>query len=349
MICRRKLFSSSSAFYEAHAPTDRARHAVDPRPDPDHQGENHAGGFGRKLVGELWMYPDGSQIVELSTKAKPSRRSRWRRRRGRSCLSLGVDLTSEQQTRPRPRSSSSRVRAEGRRHDDRTGPAAGARVRQARLPRRDHRRVRRLRENDTVRVIDALVVFKDAEGDVAVLKGNQLSKDEAEEFGAVVGGLLGLGAGGEEGMEAGAIAARRPRRTASTCSTRKRRGRPGRAALRCRGRAHPARASLGDRAARRDRARRLPHRRTLHQSPRSDRDRPDLRGRGRGARRVRPRCVVDAHEGGTGMMPARRVARRTSRRTSRRMADSQSEPGGSATAAAPRRRTTWRRSSSSPR
>ena len=57
-----------------------------------------------------------------------------------------------------------------------------------------------------MRVIDALVVFKDAEGDVAVLKGSQLSKDEAEEFGAVVGGLLGLGAGGEEGMEAGAIA-----------------------------------------------------------------------------------------------------------------------------------------------
>jgi len=64
----------------------------------------------------------------------------------------------------------------------------------------------RLRENDTVRVIDALVVYKDAEGEVAVLKGSQLSKDEAQEFGAVVGGLLGLGAGGEEGMEAGAIA-----------------------------------------------------------------------------------------------------------------------------------------------
>jgi len=64
----------------------------------------------------------------------------------------------------------------------------------------------RLRESDTVRVIDALVVFKDAEGEVAVLKGSQLSKDEAMEFGAVVGGLLGLGAGGEEGMEAGAIA-----------------------------------------------------------------------------------------------------------------------------------------------
>jgi uncharacterized membrane protein len=64
----------------------------------------------------------------------------------------------------------------------------------------------RLRETDTVRVIDALVVFKDAEGEVAVLKGSQLSKDEAQEFGAVVGGLVGLGLAGEEGMEAGAIA-----------------------------------------------------------------------------------------------------------------------------------------------
>jgi uncharacterized membrane protein len=64
----------------------------------------------------------------------------------------------------------------------------------------------RLRESDTVRVIDALVVYKDTEGNVTVAKGSQLSRDEAREFGAVVGGLVGLGAGGEEGMEAGAIA-----------------------------------------------------------------------------------------------------------------------------------------------
>jgi uncharacterized membrane protein len=66
----------------------------------------------------------------------------------------------------------------------------------------------RLRESDTVRVIDALVVVKDGEGEVAALKGSQLSKDAAQEFGAVVGGLLGLGAAGEQGMEAGAIAGR---------------------------------------------------------------------------------------------------------------------------------------------
>jgi uncharacterized membrane protein len=64
----------------------------------------------------------------------------------------------------------------------------------------------RLRGSDTVRVIDALVVYKDADGEVAALKGSQLSKPEAEEFGAVVGGLLGLGAAGEEGMVAGMVA-----------------------------------------------------------------------------------------------------------------------------------------------
>ena len=62
----------------------------------------------------------------------------------------------------------------------------------------------RLRESDTVRVIDSLTVYKDAEGDVAVLKVSNLSDEESAEFGALVGALVGLGAGGEEGMETGA-------------------------------------------------------------------------------------------------------------------------------------------------
>ncbi len=64
----------------------------------------------------------------------------------------------------------------------------------------------RLRNSDMVRVIDALAVYKDADGEVIALKGSQLSKKEAEEFGAVVGALVGLGAAGEEGMAAGATA-----------------------------------------------------------------------------------------------------------------------------------------------
>jgi uncharacterized membrane protein len=62
----------------------------------------------------------------------------------------------------------------------------------------------RLRDNDLVRVIDALAVAKDADGNVATLHDSQLSADEQVAFGALVGGLIGLGAAGQEGFELGA-------------------------------------------------------------------------------------------------------------------------------------------------
>ena len=62
----------------------------------------------------------------------------------------------------------------------------------------------RLRDNDLVRVVDALAVRKDANGDVAVLHDSQLSGEEQAAFGALVGGLIGLGAAGEAGLEVGA-------------------------------------------------------------------------------------------------------------------------------------------------
>jgi uncharacterized membrane protein len=64
----------------------------------------------------------------------------------------------------------------------------------------------RLKASDTVRLIDGLAIYKDADGEVVILERSDLSQEEAMEFGAVVGALLGLGMGGEEGMEAGAIA-----------------------------------------------------------------------------------------------------------------------------------------------
>jgi uncharacterized membrane protein len=62
----------------------------------------------------------------------------------------------------------------------------------------------RLRDNDLVRVIDALGVRKDADGNVERLHESQLSDDQQQAFGALVGGLIGLGAAGEEGFELGA-------------------------------------------------------------------------------------------------------------------------------------------------
>jgi uncharacterized membrane protein len=64
----------------------------------------------------------------------------------------------------------------------------------------------RLRETGAVRVIDALAVHKDADGEIEVAHLSNLTDDEAIEFGSVVGALIGLGIDGEEGMAAGAEA-----------------------------------------------------------------------------------------------------------------------------------------------
>jgi len=64
----------------------------------------------------------------------------------------------------------------------------------------------RLRETDTVRVIDALAVHKDADGEMEVAHLSNLTLDEATELGSKIGALIGLGIEGEEGMEAGAVA-----------------------------------------------------------------------------------------------------------------------------------------------
>ena len=64
----------------------------------------------------------------------------------------------------------------------------------------------RLRESDTVRVIDALAVYKDADGEFQVEHLSNLSAEEAIELGSKVGALVGLGIEGEEGVEAGAEA-----------------------------------------------------------------------------------------------------------------------------------------------
>jgi uncharacterized membrane protein len=64
----------------------------------------------------------------------------------------------------------------------------------------------RLRESDTVRVIDALAVHKDADGEIEIAHLSNLTKDEAIELGTKIGALIGLGIEGEEGAEAGALA-----------------------------------------------------------------------------------------------------------------------------------------------
>jgi len=64
----------------------------------------------------------------------------------------------------------------------------------------------RLHQSGTVRVIDSLAVYKDADGELEVEHLSNLSEAEAIELGSKIGALIGLGFEGEEGMEAGAVA-----------------------------------------------------------------------------------------------------------------------------------------------
>ena len=64
----------------------------------------------------------------------------------------------------------------------------------------------RLRETDTIKVIDALAVWKDSEGEIEIAHLSNLTRDEAVELGSKIGALIGLGIEGEEGLEAGALA-----------------------------------------------------------------------------------------------------------------------------------------------
>jgi len=62
------------------------------------------------------------------------------------------------------------------------------------------------REKGIMRLVDYLFVIKDSKGNVAAAKGTDLGKKENEQFHAVLGALIGLGAGGVEGAKAGAKA-----------------------------------------------------------------------------------------------------------------------------------------------
>ena len=55
--------------------------------------------FGRRLVVELWLYPDGSRVLELSTKAQPSEAFQVIAEAQAYMIDRGIDLTGEQSTK----------------------------------------------------------------------------------------------------------------------------------------------------------------------------------------------------------------------------------------------------------
>jgi hypothetical protein len=53
------------------------------------------------VVAELWIYPDGSRIFELSTKCKPSETFQVAAEARAFLAARGVDLDADQQTKTR--------------------------------------------------------------------------------------------------------------------------------------------------------------------------------------------------------------------------------------------------------
>jgi hypothetical protein len=99
----RKLFSKGQrAFYESHVTDDIALDdlsilgpifvlKLNFRPE----------GYDRKLVAEAWLYPDGSRILELSTKCPPADMLNVAVASRLFLSERGVDLSGEQQTKTR--------------------------------------------------------------------------------------------------------------------------------------------------------------------------------------------------------------------------------------------------------
>lgn len=74
----------------------------------------------------------------------------------------------------------------------------------AALPMGFVNRLRRLREDGIVRLVDAVFVAKDEFGDLTEIRVSDISEDEAILLGMMAGALFGYGAAGEDGIDVGA-------------------------------------------------------------------------------------------------------------------------------------------------
>jgi hypothetical protein len=97
----RKLFTKEQrAFYDAHAPSGLGLDDLSVLgPIFVLKVKFAPRGFARPMVGELWLYPDGSRIVELSTKCVPQEAFQVAAESRAFLGSKGIDLGGEQQTK----------------------------------------------------------------------------------------------------------------------------------------------------------------------------------------------------------------------------------------------------------
>jgi hypothetical protein len=97
----RKLYSKvQRAFFAEHAPDGIGLDDLAVLgPIPVLKLKLNPSGFGRKLAVELWTYPDGTRILELSTKCPPGEAFQVAAEARAHLASVGVDLSGKQQTK----------------------------------------------------------------------------------------------------------------------------------------------------------------------------------------------------------------------------------------------------------
>jgi hypothetical protein len=99
----RKVFTSEQRdFYAAHAPKGRTLDDLVPLgPINVLKLPFVPKGFPRKMVAELWFYPNGTRILELSTKCKPGEAFQVAAEARAFLFSRGVETSGAQQTKTR--------------------------------------------------------------------------------------------------------------------------------------------------------------------------------------------------------------------------------------------------------
>lgn len=96
----RKLFSKGQrAFYADHAPEGLGLDDLSILGPINLVKLKFRGDLGRKIVVELWLYPDGTRILELSTKCAPNEAFQVAAETRAFLEGNGVDLTGKQQTK----------------------------------------------------------------------------------------------------------------------------------------------------------------------------------------------------------------------------------------------------------
>jgi hypothetical protein len=97
----RKLFSKKQrAFFASHAPEDIGLDDLSMLgPITLLKLKFSPADYGRRLVAELWTYPNGSRILELSTKCAPDQAFQVAAETRAYLAEQGVDLSGEQETK----------------------------------------------------------------------------------------------------------------------------------------------------------------------------------------------------------------------------------------------------------